>query len=169
MLRTVSLEIELNLCAVNFALGSTSGFCPDWGHVALDQPRDEDTILLASGEPATLKAAFEMLQLEGYKVLGCTNLKCMGCILAAVSPQIVMFDYHLPDGDAGQFLANAKRANPQIKCIVLTDAGHFDQVARATRDLAELVISKPLEEMAFRTFVRACRESLQSRRKAARG
>jgi DNA-binding NtrC family response regulator len=131
----------------------------------LDQPKDKNTILLAIADAATLKAVFEMLQLEGYRVLGCTNLKCARCIFAAMRPEIAVMDYHLPDGDAGQFLEAAKRTKPHMKCIVLAEAAHFALARSVTGDFADLVMAKPLEETAFRTFVRACRESLRSRRK----
>lgn len=137
--------------------------------MSLDHPNAPDYILLAAAEPATLKAAFELLQLEGFRVLGCTNVKCARCILAAVGPEIAVLDYHLPDGDAGRFLEAAKRAHPRLKCVVLTDAAHFDVVASATRNLAELVVAKPLEEQAFRNAVRAFRESLRDRRQGANG
>ena len=127
------------------------------------QPREKDNILLATAESATLKAAFEMLQSEGYSVLGCTSLRCARCIFAALMPGIAVVDYVLPEGDAGDLLKRAKQRDRELKCIVLADARHLSRARNAVRDLGFRVVAKPLEERAFRHWLRVNRDSLRRR------
>ena len=131
----------------------------------MNQSTDKDKVLLATDEPATLKVATEILQLEGYKVLGCTSLKWACGLLDAADPEIAVVDYHLGDSTAVQFLEAAKRANPEMQCLVLAELEQRNSVVGATRDLAEQVVSKPVDAGVFRSAVRACREGLHSRRR----
>ncbi len=121
-------------------------------------------VLLVDDEPVILTALTEFLQLEGYKVLQASDLKSACRHLEVDAPDISIVDYHLPDGDAIQFLTTARNVNPAMKCIVLTGYGTIDLAVKAIKEGAEQFLTKPVQFAVLGAAVRACLEIQQGHR-----
>jgi DNA-binding NtrC family response regulator len=123
------------------------------------------TILAVEDDPAMLAVLTEFMEIEGHSVLQATDLKSAYQALESRMPDIVVADYQLPDGDAFQFLAALKSMNVPTQCIVLTGYGTIDLAVKAIKEGAEQFLTKPVRLSVLSSYVRACLENQQNRRK----
>ncbi|HXB22651.1 MAG TPA: sigma-54 dependent transcriptional regulator [Candidatus Solibacter sp.] len=126
-------------------------------------------ILVIDDDVVILRTLNEYLQEEGYNVVRAGSLKAAYGVIEKDPPDVVIIDFHLPDGDALQFLSTAKNMTVPICSIVLTGHGTIDLAVRAIKEGAEQFITKPVELAALGTCVRACVERQQTKRKQLAG
>jgi len=126
-------------------------------------------ILTIDDDAGILRTLNEYLQREGYKVVEAASLKSAYSVIERETPDVVIIDFHLPDGDALQFLSAVRNMAVPMCCIVLTGHGTIDLAVRAIKEGAEQFITKPVELAALGACVRACVERQQNRRKQLAG
>lgn len=126
-------------------------------------------VLIIDDDTAILRTLNEYLQLEGYEVVEAASLKSAYSVIERDPPDVVIIDFHLPDGDALQFLSAAKSIAVPICSIVLTGHGTIDLAVRAIKEGAEQFITKPVQLSVLGTCVRTCVERQQSKRKQLAG
>ena len=122
-------------------------------------------ILIIDDDPAILLALNEFLHLEGYSVIQASDLKSACQSLEKNSPDMILTDFELPDGNALEFLAAMKSMNVASPCIVLTGHGTIDMAVRAIKEGADQFITKPVQFSILSSTLRSCLENQQNRRK----
>ena len=122
-------------------------------------------VLLIDDDPAVLNTISEFLRSEGFTVLQASTLHAGYTLLEKEAPEICVVDYELPDGNALQFLAHARKFNPGTKSIVLTGYGSIELAVRAIKQGAEHFLTKPVQLEVLDSAVRACVENQQNQRK----
>ena len=126
-------------------------------------------ILVVDDDTAILRTLNEYLQLEGYEVVEADSLKSAYGVIEKDPPDVVIIDFHLPDGDALQFLSTVKNMTAPMCSVVLTGQGTIDLAVRAIKEGAEQFITKPVQLSVLGTCVRACLENQQNKRKQLAG
>ena len=126
-------------------------------------------ILIIDDDAVILRTLREYLQLEGYQVVEAGSLKSAYNVIENDPPDVVIIDFHLPDGDALQFLAATRNMTVPMCSIVLTGHGTIDLAVRAIKEGAEQFITKPVQLAVLGTCVRACVENQQNKRKQLAG
>ena len=87
-------------------------------------------ILTIDDDPAILLALNEFLLLEGYSVIQASDLQSECQSLEKHSPDIILTDFELPDGNALELLAAMKTMNVASPCIVLTGHGTMSIISK---------------------------------------
>jgi DNA-binding NtrC family response regulator len=64
-------------------------------------------------------------------------------------PDIAIFDYSLPDGNALEVLPRLKASDPTIPVVILTGHGSIDLAVRAMKDGADQFLTKPVQMQAL--------------------
>lgn len=64
-------------------------------------------------------------------------------------PDIAIFDYSLPDGNALEVLPRIKASDPSVPVIILTGHGSIDLAVRAIKEGAEQFLTKPVQMQAL--------------------
>jgi DNA-binding NtrC family response regulator len=122
-------------------------------------------VLVVDDDAIVLSTVAELLQFEGYKVVRCSDLTTAYRQLEVDPPDLAVIDFHLPDGDAIQFLSAAKNLSPATKSIVLTGHGTIDLAVRAVKEGAEQFLTKPVQPDVLTAAVRASLGRQQDHRK----
>ncbi|HUP45029.1 MAG TPA: sigma-54 dependent transcriptional regulator [Thermoanaerobaculia bacterium] len=60
-------------------------------------------------------------------------------------PDIALFDYSLPDGNALEVLPRLKASDPSIPVVILTGHGSIDLAVRAIKEGADQFLTKPVQ------------------------
>lgn len=122
-------------------------------------------VLVVDDDSLVLSAVTGLLQLEGYSVVQCSDLASAYRQLEVDPPDLAVIDFHLPDGDALQFLSAAKNLSPITRCIVLTGHGTIDLAVRTIKEGAEQFLTKPVQSDVLIATVSACLGRQQDQRK----
>lgn len=121
----------------------------------------EDETALAQG----LRIAFEKL---GYSVSLAPSLAELNSLLRAESPEIVMLDMRLPDGDGLTALPHILKSSSQAKVIVMTAFGDSALIVRAIKEGAYNYLDKPFPLEAARNMVGRAAENISLQRTVSR-
>jgi DNA-binding NtrC family response regulator len=122
-------------------------------------------VLVVDDDPLVLSTVANILQVEGYQIVECADLKSAYRQIEADPPDLAVIDFHLPDGDALQFLTTAKTLSPNTKSIVLTGHGTIDLAVRAVKEGAEQFLTKPVQSDVLAAAVRMSLGRQQGQRK----
>ena len=122
-------------------------------------------VLIVDDDPAILGTLHEYLEIEGYNVVEAADLRSARRALENGFPDVAITDFDLPDGDALDFLNFVKTMNVAMKTIVLTGHGSIDLAVRAIKEGAEQFLTKPVDFAVLGTYLRACLEQQQNKRK----
>ncbi|HEV3037699.1 MAG TPA: sigma-54 dependent transcriptional regulator [Candidatus Angelobacter sp.] len=122
-------------------------------------------VLIVDDDPTVLDMLNEFLVTEGYNVVEAADLKSARQILENGHPDIAVTDFDLPDGNALDFLNFAKSMNISMKTMVLTGHGSIELAVSAIKEGAEQFLTKPVDFALLRTYLRACIEQQQNKRK----
>ncbi|MBO8154631.1 sigma-54 dependent transcriptional regulator [Thermovirga sp.] len=118
----------------------------------------EDELALAQG----LKIAFEK---EGnYSVSLAPSLGDLKELLSKETPDIVLLDIRLPDGDGLDALPHILKASPQAKIIVMTAFGESALIVKAIKEGAYNYLDKPFPLEAARNMVARAAENISLER-----
>ncbi len=102
-----------------------------------------DAILIIDDEPSVADALRLILGDEGYPVLVAAN-GCDGLELARREEvRLVITDLRLPDISGLEVLCALRRERPDVAVILISSHGTPELFARAERDGAAAVLSKP--------------------------
>jgi DNA-binding NtrC family response regulator len=118
----------------------------------------EDEAALAQG----LKLAFEK---DGtYRVNIIPTLGDLGGLLSEESPEIVLLDMRLPDGEGLDALPHILRVSGEAKVIVMTAFGDSALIVRAIKEGAYNYLDKPFPLEAARNMVARAAENISLQR-----
>ena len=99
-------------------------------------------VLVVEDDAASLKALTRLLILEGYEVLGATNLQEAAAQLVW-QPDFILLDLMLPDGSGLDFLS-AVRRHDQSALVAILSGGSDDLLAQAAKLKPDALFRKPV-------------------------
>jgi two-component system response regulator AtoC len=118
-------------------------------HTALTQagapPAASVSVLIVDDEPVFRMLAQEALTAEGFQVRTAATLKKAKEELKAATPDVVILDRRLSDGDGIDFLASMKAEGPPPVVIVVTAYGDVENAVEALRAGAWDYLTKPIQ------------------------
>jgi DNA-binding response OmpR family regulator len=101
-------------------------------------------ILVAEDDEVSRQALAALLEHEGYRVETARNLAGTETALLAASPDLLILDVTLPDGDGATWLARRRgRTAPTPPVIALTGITAGEDTRRLREAGVRLVLSKP--------------------------
>jgi len=101
---------------------------------------------------------------RGCRVLECDTVGHAEALVRGESPDVVIVDYLLPDGNALELLPRLRSASPSTSIIVLTGHASIDLAVRAMKEGAEHFLTKPLELAALWVVVERILDNARIRR-----
>ena len=113
--------------------------------------------LLVDDDANFVSALAELLRQDNFEVEKAGSLEEARNCLKNFSPDIVLVDLVLPDGN-GLDLVREKESSPEIKFIVLTGYASIDTAVQALRNRVFDYLPKPIDVDQFR----ACLQSLKA-------
>lgn len=99
-------------------------------------------ILIVDDEPQIRSLLARMMELEGYEV--CQASDCRAAIkqMDLQTPDVVLCDVFLPDGNGVDMVSTIKKANPNVEIILLTAHGNIPDGVQAIKNGAFDYITK---------------------------
>jgi DNA-binding NtrC family response regulator len=108
------------------------------------------------------------LEGEGCEVVQAYSLADLSRLLAERTPDVVLLDVRLPDGDGISALPAILRARPEAKVIVMTAYGDSPTIVRAIQEGAYDFLDKPFPLEAVKNLVGRAAESILLKRRIFR-
>ena len=103
------------------------------------------TILVVEDEANLRRAVCRGLESRGHRTLQAGTLGEARRRLLGVSPDAVLLDLRLPDGDGLELLGELRAGHPETPVVILTAYGDVDTAVRALKAGAEDFFEKPFE------------------------
>lgn len=101
-----------------------------------------DSILIIDDEPQIRKLLSRMMELEGYEVFQAADCQSTLKQLKLHSPQVILCDVFLPDGNGVDLVATIKKLYPEREVILLTAHGNIPDGVQAIKNGAFDYITK---------------------------
>ena len=101
-----------------------------------------NTILIIDDEPIIRKLLARMMELEGYEVYQAADRMSGMKLLTAKTPQLVLCDVFLPDGNGVEMVKEIKELQPETEVILLTAHGNIPDGVQAIKNGAFDYITK---------------------------
>jgi DNA-binding NtrC family response regulator len=101
---------------------------------------------------------------RGCNVLECGTLLQAEAMVRGESPDVVIADYLLPDGNALELLPRLRAVAPSTPVVLLTGHASVDLAVRAMKEGAEHFLTKPLELAALWVVVERILDNARMRR-----
>lgn len=108
------------------------------------------------------------LEGEGWEVVPAYSLADLSRLLAERTPDVVLLDVRLPDGDGISALPSILRTRPEAKVIVMTAYGDSPTIVRAIQEGAYDFLDKPFPLEAVKNLVARAAESILLKRRISR-
>jgi len=108
------------------------------------------------------------LEGEGWEVVPAYSLAELSHLLAERTPDVVLLDVRLPDGDGISALPSILRTRPEAKVIVMTAYGDSPTIVRAIQEGAYDFLDKPFPLEAVKNLVARAAESILLKRRISR-
>ena len=102
-------------------------------------------ILVVDDDQASVEAAIEVLEREGYALFAASGGRKALEILAAENIDVVITDEKMPDLSGIDLLKHIKDNYPYTQVIILTGYGSIDSAVEATRAGADGYLEKPIQ------------------------
>ena len=102
-------------------------------------------ILVVDDDQASVEAAIEVLEREGYALFAASGGRKALEILAAEDVDVVITDEKMPDLSGIDLLKHIKDNYPYTQVIILTGYGSIDSAVEATRAGADGYLEKPIQ------------------------
>ena len=99
-------------------------------------------ILIVDDEIQIRSLLARMLELEGYEVCQAGDCKAAVKQLEVQSPDVVLCDVFLPDGNGVDLVLNIKKQAPNVEVILLTAHGNIPDGVQAIKNGAFDYITK---------------------------
>ena len=125
-------------------------------------------VLVVDAEPSVRLAVEKVLNADGYDVEQADSQRAALEQFFASTPDAVILDGALPDGDVLDLLAQVKGADPLIPCIVLAGPGALEKAAMAIQQGAEQFLTKPLALPSLLLVLQRVLENQRNRRRRLR-
>ncbi|MCH7410017.1 sigma-54 dependent transcriptional regulator [Belliella sp. DSM 111904] len=94
----------------------------------------EGKILLIDDEKKLRELTSKYLEYEGYEVIDVENIHYAKSKIDQISPDLVICDVKLPDGNGVDFCINSKKKFPDIEFILLTAYGRIQDGVHAVKN-----------------------------------
>ncbi len=105
---------------------------------------------------------------QGFDVTQAYSLADLSSLLSERTPDVVLLDVRLPDGDGISALPSILRARPEAKVIVMTAYGDSPTIVRAIQEGAYDFLDKPFPLEAVKNLVARAAESILLKRRISR-
>ncbi len=122
-----------------------------------------NTILIIDDEPIIRKLLARMMELEGYEVFQATDRASGLKLLTAKTPQLVLCDVFLPDGNGVEMVKEIKELQPETEVILLTAHGNIPDGVQAIKNGAFDYITKGDDNNKIIPIISRAMEKINSR------
>jgi two-component system NtrC family response regulator len=120
-----------------------------------------DKIFIIDDEPQIRKLLVRMMELEGYEVLSAGDCKSALKLLEIHTPEVIVCDVFLPDGNGIELAANIKKRYPKIEIVLLTAHSSIPDCVQAIKNGAFDYITKGNENNKIIPIVSRAMEKAQ--------
>jgi DNA-binding response OmpR family regulator len=108
-------------------------------------------VLVVEDHAASRTALVRLLQYMGFEVSSCANV-AQGMQLLASSPDVLILDLMLPDGNGTQILRHLRQQNMQTSVAVVSGAGD-EMLMEATLLKPDALFGKPIDLPDFKDWL----------------
>lgn len=122
-----------------------------------------NTILIIDDEPIIRKLLARMMELEGYEVFQAADRASGLKLLTAKTPQLVLCDVFLPDGNGVEMIKEIKELQPETEVILLTAHGNIPDGVQAIKNGAFDYITKGDDNNKIIPIISRAMEKINSR------
>ena len=122
-----------------------------------------NTILIIDDEPIIRKLLARMMELEGYEVFQAADRASGLKLLTAKTPQLVLCDVFLPDGNGVEMVKEIKELQPETEVILLTAHGNIQDGVQAIKNGAFDYITKGDDNNKIIPIISRAMEKINSR------
>lgn len=122
-----------------------------------------NTILIIDDEPIIRKLLARMMELEGYEVFQAADRASGLKLLTAKTPQLVLCDVFLPDGNGVEMVKEIKELQPETEVIFLTAHGNIPDGVQAIKNGAFDYITKGDDNNKIIPIISRAMEKINSR------
>lgn len=122
-----------------------------------------NTILIIDDEPIIRKLLARMMELEGYEVFQAADRASGLKLLTAKTPQLVLCDVFLPDGNGVEMVKEIKELQPETEVILLTAHGNIPDGVQAIKNGAFYYITKGDDNNKIIPIISRAMEKINSR------
>ena len=122
-----------------------------------------NTILIIDDEPIIRKLLARMMELEGYEVFQAADRASGLKLLTAKTPQLVLCDVCLPDGNGVEMVKEIKELQPETEVILLTAHGNIPDGVQAIKNGAFDYITKGDDNNKIIPIISRAMEKINSR------
>lgn len=122
-----------------------------------------NTILIIDDEPIIRKLLARMMELEGYEVFQAADRASGLKLLTAKTPQLVLCDVFLPDGNGVEMVKEIKELQPETEVILLTAHGNIPDGVQAIKNGAFDYITKGDDNNKIIPIISRAVEKINSR------
>src|SRR5690606_2615584 len=127
------------------------------------RPMARNRILIVDDDPAIRFGLRDFLETRGYRVEEAATAAEAEQLFRTASPDVVVSDYRLPDGDALQLLPRLRAIADQVPLILLTAHGSVELAVQAMKEGAEHFLTKPVTLPALLMVVERSLEAQRNR------
>ena len=122
-----------------------------------------NTILIIDDEPIIRKLLARMMELEVYEVFQAADRASGLKLLTAKTPQLVLCDVFLPDGNGVEMVKEIKELQPETEVILLTAHGNIPDGVQAIKNGAFDYITKGDDNNKIIPIISRAMEKINSR------
>ena len=122
-----------------------------------------NTILIIDDEPIIRKLLARMMELEGYEVFQAADRASGLKLLTAKTPQLVLCDVFLPDGNGVEMVKEIKELQPETEVILLTAHGNIPDGVQAIKNGAFDYITKGDDNNKIIPIISRAMQNINSR------
>ncbi|MBE5825711.1 MAG: response regulator [Butyrivibrio sp.] len=120
-------------------------------------------ILIVDDSPVNRNLLRNMLEIEGYEVVGeAENGKEGYDRYLELKPAITVLDISMPQLNGIDLLKLIKNCDPQAKVVMLSANSESEKTEEAARHGADEYVSKPYTKSAILEAIKRCEESAHS-------
>ena len=121
-------------------------------------------ILLVEDDAEIRRGVKEYLVVSGFEVSEADSCAAAQVTFQTSRVDVVVMDFHLPDGNAIQLITTFKSLERDVPIIVLTGHGSIELAVRTIQAGAEQFLTKPVDLAALTVVIDKCLEHGRNRR-----
>lgn len=122
-------------------------------------------LLIVEDNEATVFGYTQYLSKVGYDVAVASTLKTADFLLNSSRPDAILLDMRLPDGSGIDWIAKARKKNPEVLIIMITGHGDITSAVEAMQKGADHFFTKPVNLEELDAFLKKRIELDKLRRK----